>query len=445
MFYKRERTNQHKRNEKPSSPSLKVEDGRHQSSENKIPVSSLNNSDRHRTLLAEQEVVAPSSENQGKRPAYPSSPSDVLSIRGYHRRVRFYSTAPVSQRIDPLAEIRQIAVELECADWSRELQERVSSLGSVSFKTDSYFVQTKDSRDCVREFFKFLIQRKEILKEIEKCIQSKQKFLSNGEEDVWPGCISFVTSMLDDKSVCFVALSRDANGSDTKLLKLLDELAKDLNLGQRGRQGKYCYAVVMETSRSFKTIMQGLTGKTRTCAEYDFGSLLSKLYVEYGKRLKVEGCSNAFLFHYEQETEIQYKKDMRGRTMTNVTVRDTYNSSVRRRAGNTEISIVGGQKVTLIPCCSVCQHNKSNFFAVLISFQEEGEKFRQIQRESDILQETEVASEQSSASEKKSKRLSTGITGLKGNSMNSFLTNVSPSLMMKQEEDDESQEILVYS
>uniref|UniRef100_UPI0032208969 hypothetical protein n=1 Tax=Legionella sp. TaxID=459 RepID=UPI0032208969 len=109
----------------------------------------------------------------------------------------------------------------------------------------------------------------------------------------------------------------------------LDELAKDLNNGQKGRQSKYSYAVMMQTSKSFKGIMYELTGKTRTCAEYDFGSLLSALYEEFGKRLKVDGCVNAFLFNYEKETEIQYKKDMRGRTMTTVTVRDNYNSSVK--------------------------------------------------------------------------------------------------------------------
>ncbi|WP_347252538.1 hypothetical protein, partial [Legionella sp.] len=112
---------------------------------------------------------------------------------------------------------------------------------------------------------------------------------------------------------------------------------------------------------------------------------------------------------------------------------------------NNELAIQGNQKVTLIPCCSVCQYNKSSFLATLISFQEEGEKFRQIQRGSDILQEIETASERVSVSEKKSKRLSIGINDLKGTSMNGFLTSINSSLMLKQEEDDESQAIPVYS
>ncbi|KTD24411.1 hypothetical protein [Legionella maceachernii] len=425
------------------------------SSESQIPMRPLKGSQRlsrstfpHQAVSTDfneskKETSSPVVERAGRGAS--ASHSDVLSIRGYHQRVRFYSTAPVSRKVDPLEPIRQMAIELNSGQLSMELQERVDNLGNVSFRPDSYFEQTKDSRDCVREFFKFLLLRKEILEEIEKCIQSKQKYLSKGEEDVWPGCISFVTSTLDDKNVCFVALSRDAQGSDEKLLQLLDELAKDLNNGQKGRQSKYCYAVMMQTSKSFKGIMYELTGKTRTCAEYDFGSLLSALYEEFGKRLKVDGCVNAFLFNYEKETEIQYKKDMRGRTMATVTVRDNYNSSVKKRTNNNELAIQGNQKVTLIPCCSVCQHNKSSFLATLISFQEEGEKFRQIQRGSDILQEIETASERVSVSEKKSKRLSIGINDLKGTSMNGFLTSINSSLMLKQEEDDESQAIPVYS
>ncbi|KTD36731.1 hypothetical protein Lnau_1715 [Legionella nautarum] len=407
------------------------------------------------------------------------APSDLLAPHRYHRRMPVRQVAPpIKVNVDPLNEIRQLSEQIASRKWNSDLQERIDNLGNVSSSPNAYFQQTRDSSNCVKEVFKYLVLRKEILEEIEKSVASKQENLYL--KDVWPGCISFITATLNNQKVCFIAVSRAAikrnNKSsaektpapDEKLLQLLDELAQDLNKGIAGRgKDNYRYAVVMDTSQTFKQMIKQLSGNTRTCAEYDFGALLSKLYSEYGQALKVEGCSNAFLFNYSKELEVKYSKGMKGATIARETVRSTYNSSVKKRSGNIELSIQGGHKATLIPCCSVCQSNKSYFIATLISFQEEGEKFRQMQRESAKLEITDFDSEEAEieeekvsdkdvitdvkaeVTERKAKyRLSTGMVELRksGISMCGFLNSIGQNNKSNfEQEDSESHSIPVYN
>lgn len=394
--------------------------------------------------LKEEEDFEEKTDVPTERQSYTSSRGDILDIRKNQKRVPILSVAPAIRRPDPISEIRQIATELRKSSWSDELKNQLFCLGNVSLRKESYFEQTKDSNNCVKEFFKTLVQQKEILNEVENLLHQKQQYLSSGNDNVWPGCITFLTCTLYDKNVCFIALSRDSHGGDKKLLDLLDNLAKDLNKYQKARNSKYFYAVVMDTSKSFKRIINALSRNTRTCAEYDMGSLLSKLYMEYGASLQIEGCSNAFLFNYKKETEVEYQKDMRGRTLAKVSVRDDYNASVNKRSKNVELAIGFGQKVTLIPCCSVCQNNKWVFLAALINFQQEGEKFRQVQGNNDIIPQNTTGLEQTPATEKKSRRLSSGINGLTGISMFGFLSVVNQDLI-EQEKDDGVEPIPVYS
>jgi hypothetical protein len=390
------------------------------------------------------------------------APGNLLAPNRFHQRMPIRQVAPpIKVAVDPLEEVRQLSTQIASRNWDYELEKRVANLGNVSPSPNAYFKQTRASNNCVKEFYRYLVIRKEILEEIEKSLASKQKNLHSN--DVWPGCISFITATLNDEKVCFVAVSRAAIKKDSsevpdaKLLELLDELARDLNRGLTARgEENYRYAVVMDTSQTFKQMIKQLSGSTRTCAEYDFGALLSKLYAEYGQALKVEGCSNAFLFNYSKELEIKYSKGMKGGTIIKETVRDTYNPSVKKRSDNVEVSIQGGHKATLIPCCSVCQSNKSHFIATLISFQEEGEKFRQVQRESakieisnlDSQEEPEAyASEkQDEVTEVKAKvpervakyRLSTGIAELRGLSMGGFLSTIGQSKFEQEEAESQS-------
>lgn len=389
------------------------------------------------------------------------SPGDFLAPNRFRQRMPVREVAPpIKVAVDPLKEVRQLSTQIASPNWNSSLEKRVANLGNVSPSPNAYFTQTRDSNGCVKEFYKYMIIRKKILEEIEKSLASKQKNLESN--DVWPGCISFITATLNDEKVCFIAVSRAAIKNkessevpDAKLLELLDELAQDLNKGLMARgKDNYRYAVVMDTSQTFKQMIKQLSGSTRTCAEYDFGALLSKLYAEYGQALKVEGCSNAFLFNYSKELEVKYSKTMKGATIVKETARDNYNSSVKKRSGNTEVSIQGGHKATLIPCCSVCQSNKSHFIATLISFQEEGEKFRQVQRESAKIEitnldsEEEPEEEEAEVSEKQEKvtelkdevtqrvakyRLSTGIAELRGLSMGSFLSTIGQSKFEQEE------------
>lgn len=339
----------------------------------------------------------------------------------------------VAPRIKPtvgsINYIKQLSAALDSGTMSDDIREKINNLGNVSESKLSYFDSTRASKACAKEFFGLLVTRKEIMTAIQEGVKGRQDHLN--QDDVWPGCISFVTAKLNGISVCFVALSRAADKSDTLLLEYIDELAVDLNRGQKARQDEFYYAVVKETSTGFKNTIRAITNNTRTCAEYDFGALLSKIFVECGTSLQVEGCTNAFLFDYAKETEVSYGKTSGGKTIIKTKVLDTYDPSVKKRSDNTELTIKGGKKLTIIPCCQVCQSNKNAFLSTLISSQEEGEQFRRIQQERDTM------------IKKKSKRLSTGIEGYQGASMIGFLGNVCkiPTLLL--EEKIESKTITV--
>lgn len=289
---------------------------------------------------------------------------------------------------DALPEIKMLANTLAATNNAYEELDTATKLsllqlGNVHLTDDQlYFKESTASKHCAKQFFTLLINTPATLDLVSQHLTSKQDRLSidQGErKKVAPSCISFVTASFPKKPhVCFIAVSRHAGGEDHDLLAALDKIAIQLNKFARARNDIYEYVVVMESSPAFKDIIKSLTSTTRTCAEYDYGALLAKLFSEYGNQLKVEGIVNCALYNFSQKKDLIYKRKGKGQYEVIEKLvsqdNDTVITNNRSKRKLTMKNMPDQHEIILMDCCYACKINKNAFMATLVYAAKQGDK-----------------------------------------------------------------------
>lgn len=269
-------------------------------------------------------------------------------------------------------------------------QQQLNELGNVVLQgTRLYFEESKASKDCAKRFFTLLLNDKEAMREIKNQLDNKKKNLQKyDDEKVAASCISFVTADLAGTPVCFIAVSRARKEGkklreDKKLLDELNRIAIQATHYRSIHNDIYTYIVIQEDSSDFKKIIKHETGDTRTCAEYDYGSVLKKLFEQYGTQLRVEGVVNCKMYEFGNTVKYNYSRQMNGQLIARpqkiATAEDKVFTSHKESRKLVLRNMPTHQEIFMMDCCSTCQGNKDAFIAALYCAQQEGKLAQSVQ------------------------------------------------------------------
>lgn len=238
----------------------------------------------------------------------------------------------------------------------------INTLGAVeSEKEEYYFKESPDSKKYAKDFLEILWANAENIQmtfNLHQHRYAKNLKANPKVKYIPPACLSFITLTLDDKKYCLVAPSFH----DPEVMNALNACVDKCN---QLLQTQIEYVLVGGGISYFNHVFRCLLNdryEIKGCSEKYYVKCLTKLYLEFGKRIHVDGANHCTFYPFEKNKSYGYRS------------LDALDKTVKPYNHSDTIEINKNNYVSLIPCCITCQVNKSTALKILKAAQECGEQ-----------------------------------------------------------------------
>lgn len=245
--------------------------------------------------------------------------------------------------------------------------EELFTLGMVDNQPEYYFQISQKSNNYARKFLALFFSDSKNVKLAQDFHQSKyekERQKNPAINTLHPSCISFITATVNGKNYCFVAPSLV---SETELFQKLCQFTNELN--QSGKLDD-SYVVLGGEISHYNEILRSFMKDNymkKGCSEKYYSKFLTKLYLEHGKGVYIEGITTVTILPQERNVEYGNRSS------------DAFNKIVRPYPNGIDfyrrIKIGNDFFVTILPCCEPCQKNKSSIFKIFKGAQEYGKEY----------------------------------------------------------------------
>jgi hypothetical protein len=242
--------------------------------------------------------------------------------------------------------------------------EDFSKLGALSDKPNFYFEESAKCKTLTADFLQAFwnsVDNRELT------VKNHQKKFNDqgGKEPVSPMCISFINATIKDKDYCFIAIS-SIDEATPALLSSLKAFIEEHNKQNTSTE----FVLLHGKTGNFSSLIQSINQKTdkgayKTCAEKYFASCLTKLFLQYGNDIRVNGVVNCDLYPFEGDENGQALPYGKQAYALDPTVTPP-------RTKNGKLVLEDDTIVTTKPCCAACTKNKNAILKIFKAAQSHG-------------------------------------------------------------------------
>jgi hypothetical protein len=278
------------------------------------------------------EIQAPNLDSLFSEPQRPKRKQNELSLKEKPKKkgrlndltvsIPSESKGEQSDNVDELSgkdKYNQLAFKILMNSHVKSLDNSVrqsQGLGNLTSNPDYYFHQSvkseQDAMNFLREFWSDGQNCKAVeVYHSESNKKNKHRQRQKGPKDSAPACISFVSTSVSISSqekseVCYVALSGHKHKPGRReIMELLEKFIDALNKKSETHY-ELVYGDIENYNETLKLLIASEVNTQKACAEKYFGSLLVKLYYEFGDHFTVEGITNCGFYPFDNTTHYGY-------------------------------------------------------------------------------------------------------------------------------------------